>query len=82
MNRFFKTTAEQYEQIRQAMDLSFGYPNEQADTWFCPASQAPKDIEENCLIAAIALIAEEFVKAGAEEITEEQYNSLIDDKEL
>lgn len=77
MNKYFKTSSELYEQIRNSMDSASGYPNNQAETWFISAEQAPKDSEGNCLIAAIEPIAEEFLKAGAEELTEEQYQALL-----
>jgi hypothetical protein len=76
MNRFFRTTPEQYETIRSAMDSASGFPNDQAESWFCSAAEAPKDSEGNCLIAAMPAIAEEFIKAEAEELTEEQFNQL------
>lgn len=77
MNRFFRTTAATYEAIRAAMDGASGYPNQQTDTWFVPASEAQKDAVGLCLIAAIPQIAEQFAAAGAEEITAEQYHALI-----
>lgn len=77
MNRFFRTTPATYEAIRAAMDTSSGYPSADADTWFVPASEAQKDAEGNCLIAAIAPIAEQFVAAGAEELPDEEYIALI-----
>lgn len=76
MNRFFRATPEIYETIRTAMDADSGYPNEQAATWFVPASESLKDPEGNCLIAAIAPIAEQFAAAAAEELTADQYTAL------
>lgn len=77
MNRFFRTTPATYEAIRSAMDTASGYPSADAETWFVPSSEAQKDAEGNCLIAAIPQIAEQFAAAGAEEITAEQYHALI-----
>ena len=77
MNKYFKTDSNTYETIRSAMDSASGYPNNQASTWFCSAEEAPKDSEGNCLIAAMPEIAEEFLKAGVAEISEEQYQSLL-----
>ena len=77
MNRFFRATPATYEAIRAAMDAASGYPNEQADTWFGPASESIKDSEGNCLIAAIQPIAEQFGAAGAEELTSEEYQILL-----
>jgi hypothetical protein len=77
MNRFFRATPEIYEAIRTSMDAASGYPNEETATWFVPASESIKDSEGNCLIAAIAPIAEQFVAAGAEELPAEEYTALI-----
>jgi len=77
MNRFFRTTPATYEAIRAAMDAASGYPNDQTDTWFVPASEAQKDAVGLCLIAAIPQIAEQFASAGAEEITAEEYTALM-----
>lgn len=77
MNRFFRTTPATYEAIRTSMDAASGYPNASATTWFVPATEAQKDALGNCLIAAIAPIAEQFAAAGAEEITSDQYLALI-----
>jgi hypothetical protein len=77
MNRFFRTTSATYDAIRAAMDAASGYPNDQAATWFVPASESIKDFEGNCLIAAIEPIAEQFGAAGAEELTAEEYTALI-----
>jgi hypothetical protein len=77
MNRFFKTNVENYEAIRAKMDRKAGYPSSEAETWFAPMTQAPKDLDGNILIAAMPEISEEFILAGAIEISEEQYNNLI-----
>lgn len=77
MNRFFRTTPATYEAIRAAMDTASGYPSADADTWFVPDSESQKDDEGNCLIAAIAPIAEQFSAAGAEELVAEEYTALI-----
>lgn len=59
------------------MDASSGYPNEQAETWFIPASESFKDLHGNCIIAVIESIAENFSNYNVEEISEEQYFSII-----
>jgi len=76
MNRFFRLTASAYESVRTEMDTESGYPNEQADTWFTPAADAPKDENGNCLIAAIPPVADRLAQAG-EEISEEQYQAAL-----
>jgi hypothetical protein len=75
MSRFFRTTSETYEAIRTAMDDASGFPNSSASTWF--ASEAPRDAEGHCLIAAIPPIASHFAVAGAEEITAEDYAAAL-----
>ena len=77
MNRLFRTSPETYEAIRAAMDAASGYPSTQADTWFAPIEDAPKDADGNPLIAAIEPIAAQFVAAGVEELTSEEYNSML-----
>jgi hypothetical protein len=77
MNRFFRASPETYETIRTAMDTASGYPSTQADTWFAPIESSPKDADGNPLIAAIEPIATQFVAAGAEELTVEEFQSLI-----
>lgn len=77
MNRFFKIMPEKYEAIRAAMDAESGYPNKQAETWFTPASEAPKDADGCCLIAAIAPIAERFAAESCHELAEAEYLALI-----
>lgn len=76
MNRFFRLTASAYESVRAEMDTESGYPNEQADTWFTPAADAPKDENGNCLIAAIPPVADRLAEVG-EEISEEQYQAAL-----
>jgi len=77
MNRYFKTTAANYESIRTAMDLESGYPSHEAETWFTPAQDAPKDIGGNLLIAAMPAITARFIAAGAEELSEQEYNQQV-----
>jgi hypothetical protein len=40
------------------MDDASGFPNSSASTWFAPASEAPRDAEGHCLIAAIPPIGD------------------------
>lgn len=75
MNRYFKTTAANYESIRTAMDIESGYPSNEAETWFTPAQNAPKSIDGNILIAAMPAITARFIEAGAQEISEQEYNN-------
>ena len=76
MNRFFRISPEIYEAIRTAMDAASGYPSTRADTWFAPIEDAPKDADGNPLIAAIEPIAAQFIAAGAEELTAEEFQAL------
>lgn len=59
------------------MDKASGYPSDQAETWFAPVSDAPRDGQGNVLIAAIPEIAAQFISAGALEISEEEFRSLL-----
>lgn len=77
MNRFFCATPERYEAIRALMDAASGFPSAQAETWFAPADQAPRDTGGLCLIAAIPPIAERFAAEGAEEITAEEFAAAL-----
>ena len=77
MNRFFRSSPEIYESIRADMDAASGYPSAQADTWFAPIEDAPKDADGNPLIAAIEPIAEKFTAVEAEELSAEEYASLL-----
>jgi len=58
------------------MDAASGYPSTQAETWFAPIEDAPKDTDGNPLIAAIEPIAAQFVAVGAEELTAEEFQAL------
>jgi hypothetical protein len=77
MNRYFKILPEKYEQIRTAMDAESGFPNEKAVTWFSPAAEADKAEDGCCLIAVIEPIAQRFVAEACNELTEEEYKSLL-----
>lgn len=81
MNKFFKTNSQTYEDIRNKMNIASGYPSSEATTWFCSSDTAPKDSEGNVYIAAIEEISEQFIKAGATEITKEEYISSIQSPE-
>ena len=76
MNQYFKITPSAYESIRNQMDAKSGYPNNQAETWFTPASDCQKDSDGNCLIAAIPPIADRLAEVG-EELTQEQYEAAL-----
>lgn len=77
MNRYFKIMPEKYEAIRAAMDAESSYPNIHAATWFAAASEAIRDPDGCCLIAAIAPIAERFASEACHELTEGEYFALI-----
>lgn len=82
MNRFFRATAERYEAIRASMDSQSGFPSSQAETWFAPADQAPRDTGGLCLIAAIPPIADRFAAEGAKEITAEEFATSLPAPEI
>jgi hypothetical protein len=77
MNTFFKTDIATYEQIRSEMDAAAGYPNDQATTSFAHAAEALADSDGAVLIGAIPEIAAEFKKAGAQQITEDEYRANL-----
>ena len=81
MNRFFRISSTTYESVRNQMDAESGYPNEQADTWFTPATDCQKDANGNCLIAAIPPIADRLAEVG-EELTQEQYEAALPEVSL
>ena len=77
MNKYFKTNSVTYETIRDNMDKASGYPSNEAETWFAPATEAPMDEQGNVLVAAMLEIASQFISAGATEISEEEFQSLL-----
>ena len=77
MNKYFKTNSVTYETIRDNMDKASGYPSNEAETWFAPVTDAPLDEQGNVLIAAMPEIASQFISAGATEISEEEFQSLL-----
>jgi hypothetical protein len=81
MNKYFKTDSVTYETIRDNMDKASGYPSNEAETWFALVTDAPMDEQGNVLIAAMPEIAEEFIKAGATEISEEEFQSIFPEQE-
>jgi len=64
------------------MDKTSGYPSNAAQTWFAPANEAPTDNNGNILIAAMPLIANEFIKANVLEISEKQYQEFLVNKQI
>lgn len=51
--RYFRATADTYEQIRLALDHAWGLPDQATATATClpPAEQASKDTQGRCLVA-------------------------------
>lgn len=82
MNKFFKADLITYETIRESMDTASGYPSNKATTWFAPAIEATKDKNGNILIAAMSDIADEFIKSGVQEISEEEFQTLLTKQQL
>ena len=77
MNRFFVISSSAYEYVRNQMDSESGYPNSEADTWFAPASDCPKDKDGNCLLACIPEIAERIAPVAIKELTQAEYNAEL-----
>ena len=82
MNRFFLITPASLDFIRAEMDSISGYPNEQAETWFSPASDCPKDKDGNCLLACISEIAKRIAPVAIRELTQEEYEAELPKVEL
>ena len=77
MNRFFLINPAYLDFIRAEMDSGSGYPNSEADTWFSPASDCPKDKDGNCLIACIPEIAERIAPVAIKELTQAEYEAEL-----
>ena len=77
MNRFFLITPASMDFIRSEMDSESGYPNAEADTWFSPASDCPKDKNGNCLLACISEIAERIAPVAIKELTQAEYEAEL-----
>ncbi len=77
MNRMFLITPSDYESVRNQMDSESGYPNSEADTWFSPASDCPKDKDGNCLIACIPEIAERIAPVAIKELKQAEYEAEL-----
>lgn len=77
MNRFFLITPASLDFIRAEMDFESGYPNSDADTWFSPAADCPKDKDGNCLLACIPEIAERIAPVAIMELTQADYEAEL-----
>lgn len=77
MNRFFLIAANSLDSVRAKMDSESGYPNSEADTWFSPASDCPKDKDGNCLLACIPEIAERIAHVAIKELTQAEYEAAL-----
>lgn len=77
MNRFFLITPASLDFIRAEMDSESGYPNSEADTWFSPASDCPKNKDGNCLLACIQEIAERIAPVAIKELTQDEYEAEL-----
>ena len=77
MNRYFLVSAHNVETVRGQMDSESGYPNSEADTWFSPASDCPKNKDGNCLLACIQEIAERIAPVAIKELTQAEYEAEL-----
>lgn len=82
MNRFFVITNLAHESVRNQMDSESSYPNSEADTWFSPAADCPKDKDGNCLLACIPEIAERIASVAIKEFTQSEYEAELPKVEL
>lgn len=77
MNRFFLITSASLDFTRAEMDSESGYPNNDAETWFLPSSDCPKDKDGNCLLACILEIAERIAPVAIKELTQAEYEAEL-----
>lgn len=77
MNRYFLVSASNVEAVRSQMNSESGYPNSEADTWFSPASDCPKNKDGNCLLACIQEIAERIAPVAIKELTQAEYEAEL-----
>lgn len=82
MNRLFIIAPASLDFIRAEIDSESGYPNSEAETWFSPASDCPKDKDGNCLLACIPEIAERIAPAAIKELTQAEYEAELPKVEL
>ena len=82
MNFFFLVAPASLDFVRARMDSESGYPNSEAETWFSPASDCPKDKDGNCLIACIPEIAERIAPVAIKELTQAEYEAELPKVEL
>lgn len=82
MNRFFLIAPASLDFIKAEMDSESGYPNSDAQTWFSPASDCPKDNDGNCLLACIPEIAERIAPVAIKELTQAEYEAELPTVEL
>jgi len=82
MNRFFLIAPASLDFVRAEMDSESGYPNSEADTWFSPAADCPKDRDGNCLLACIPEIAERIAPVAIKELTQAEYEAELPKVEL
>lgn len=82
MNKMFLISPFAYESVRNQMDSESGYPNSEAETWFSPSSDCPKDKDGNCLLACIPEIAERIAPVAIRELTQAEYEAELPKVEL
>ena len=86
--RYFRSTEDVYESVRQSLDAAWGLPNN-AGTVTClePAAQAPRDAsgrlllavkEEFCTFTVAAELLPQLLASGAvEEIDADAYHAVV-----
>jgi hypothetical protein len=87
VNRFFKSDAARYEQVRLALDAAWGHPNAEAETCFLPAALAPRGVDglpmlsvnaAFCELAAVKQTLPALLASGAVvEIAELEFQQAI-----
>jgi hypothetical protein len=87
-SRYFRSSPQVYESMRQQLDAAFGYPNEHTQTVWAPVGAAVMDTEGRCLLAVrsescdrpqVAALLPGLIASGVvEEIDAETYQAALD----
>jgi len=86
--RYFRSSPQVYESMRQQLDSAFGYPNEHTQTVWAAVADAVVDAEGRCLLAVrsescdrpqVAAVLPGLIASGVvEEIDAATYQAALD----
>jgi hypothetical protein len=86
--RYFRSSPQVYESLRQQLDTAFGYPNDQTHTVWAPVESAVTDSEGRCLLAVraascarpqVAAVLPDLLASGVvEEVDAATYQAAMD----